>query len=320
MAYRVQQEQAAAAAATGVRRRLAVGTEPAPAHLTQASLIGTPHIRAALPVMTALPVSTQAVAPETPVTERNIGSLLTSATLHAAPSKRLPRLGIPAAREQTSITVEAQAESKQIPTLRPSTERAVLPAAVPSAQVGLSPEDANARETANAWMGNTPGKNILQHQFNFEQFFTNSYVQGLHNLESELTVHVTGVIDGAGGNEQTYKSSPVFDDHHPSLQNAGLAARFGFQLGRLGAAQCAKRALIEDLIGNGGPIPDIATCVSRLHTDTFANYNIWAAFVGGLPVRSFLELTPEVIFEKLCDLCLWYLIKTEAANLRFAPE
>lgn len=60
--------------------------------------------------------------------------------------------------------------------------------------------------------------------------------------------------------------------------------------------------------------------ISNLHAEVFSNYNIWAQFIGGRPLLGISASSAAADVEKLQDLCLWYLVKTEAANLRFMPE
>lgn len=113
------------------------------------------------------------------------------------------------------------------------------------------------------------------------------------------------------------------------LENdGGVRDRFGFQRGPQGAARSAVEILVSDLTGKGGlSVPSLSEAIYSLHEESFENFNLWAAMLGAVPVHlgqpssegSFL---PDGSDEetKLYELCLYYCIRAEAANLRFCPE
>jgi hypothetical protein len=123
---------------------------------------------------------------------------------------------------------------------------------------------------------------------------------------------------------------------------------------------CASERLVSDLTGGGGPPRTDEHAIAELHEAVFENANNWGLMVGGRCVFSArlaegsgsgvtaAELAgpaagaararvereggapprpPPLPFaaggaprERLVDLCLFYLIQTEAANIRFMPE
>jgi hypothetical protein len=133
------------------------------------------------------------------------------------------------------------------------------------------------------------------------------YVAALYELESKARSAVSNVVDGVSASAG-----------RPAI--AGMRERFGFHSGRIGGSACAKDAIVADLIGSAGAVPTYEQAVSRLHESTFSNYLLWAAYVGASPPVAVAAERPEDIHLKLCELALWYLIKTEIGNLRFCPE
>ena len=160
----------------------------------------------------------------------------------------------------------------------------------------LSDEDIHARQSAYTWMQETPGQ-AFSTQLDISKYFKHPYVLERFHLESKIRRHVERFVYGAGG----------------------LAAKYGFDVNPNGGASCAVNALVYDLLGDAGAL-DLESSIHSLHADIFANYNIWAAHIGGSLVRSYAHRERSDIDEKFADLCLWYLIRTEAANLRYCPE
>lgn len=138
--------------------------------------------------------------------------------------------------------------------------------------------------------------------------FLRGYVLRLWVLKRDAVLRVSFVVESEGG----------------------VRDRFGFQSGPQGAARSSVEILVADLTGKGGPdIPSLSEAIHSLHEETFENFNLWAAQVGAALVYSGLAVASSEgsfladgsdVETKLYELCLYYCIKAEAANLRFCPE
>lgn len=149
------------------------------------------------------------------------------------------------------------------------------------------------------------------------------YASDIASLEAAARAAVSTVIDGstATATDPSSSARPAADGLPSSRADvAGLAERFGFHGGAGGGAASARDGLIADLIGGAGPVPSLAQAISRLHETTFANYTLWATYIGADLAVGPAAADPQDVHMKLCELALWYLIRSEAGILRFCPE